>query len=73
MASNRRWMLTALSMSFLKPSSSVLIDQETVTFPISFSKSMSRTTKSDLVQIRISAPLPFSCSNSLRVLPNCSS
>lgn len=60
-------MLTALSISLRKSSSSVLMDQETVTFPISRSKSISRTTRSDLVQMRISAPLSFSCSNSLRV------
>ena len=54
-------------ISFLKSSSSVLIDQEIVTFPSSFRRSISRITKSDLVQMRISASLPRSCSRSFRV------
>ena len=66
-------MLEAESISFLKFSSSVLIDHETVTRPSFFSRSISRTTRSDFVQIRISASLPISCSRSFLVFPNCSS
>ena len=66
-------MLEAESISFLKFSSSVLIDHETVTRPSFFNRSISRTTRSDFVQIRISASLPISCSRSFLVFPNCSS
>ena len=72
-AAIRRSMLEAESISFLKFSSSVLIDHETVTRPSFFSRSISRTTRSDFVQIRISASLPISCSRSFLVFPNCSS
>ena len=61
-------------ISFLKFSSSVLIDHETVTRPSFFNRSISRTTRSDFVQIRISASLlKSSCSRSFLVFPNCSS
>lgn len=73
MAAIRRSMETAQSMSFLKSSSRVLMDHDTVTCPSSFSRSRSRSTRSDFVVIRISALLPRSCSSSFRVLPNCSS
>ena len=53
--------------------SPVLIDHETVTRPSFFNRSISRTTRSDFVQIRISASLPISCSRSFLVFPNCSS
>ena len=43
----RRSMLEAESISFLKFSSSVLIDHETVTRPSFFSRSISRTTRSE--------------------------
>ena len=72
-AAIRRSMLEAESISFLKFSSSVLIDHETVTRPSFFSRSISRTTRSDFVQIRISASLPINCSRSFLVFPNCSS
>ena len=61
-------MLEAESISFLKFSSSVLIDHETVTRPSFFNRSISRTTRSDFVQIRI---LPF-CLLAFEVHQNCS-
>ena len=69
-ASILRSMETAASMSSLNFSSSVLIDHDTVTCPSSFKRSRSLTTRSDFVVIRISAPLPRSCSSSFLVFSN---
>ena len=54
---------TESSISLLKPSSKVLIDQETVTLSNFFNKSKSLITKSDFVHINSSASTPTNCSN----------
>ena len=58
---------TESSLSLLKSSSKVLIDQETVTLSNFFNKSKSRTTKSDFVHINSSASTPTNCSNNFLV------
>ena len=72
-AFRREAMVDAQSISALKLSSRVLTENDTVTFLNVFSKSMSRNTRSDLVQIIISASDPCNSFNISRVRPNRSS
>ena len=72
-AFNRATILDAQSMSARKLSSRVLTDHETVTFLKVFSKSSSRNTRSDLVQIIISASAPCNSFSISRVRPKRSS
>ena len=58
MASRRRAILTPLSISLRKSSSSVLIDQDTRAFGNVLIKSRSRRTRSDFVAMLTLIPLP---------------
>ena len=69
MASRRRAMGAASSMSRRKPSSSVLIDQETRALGKVRMRSRSRSTRSDLVAMLTAQSLPRICSSSARVRP----
>lgn len=67
MAASRRSMLTAQSISFLKSSSSVLMDQDTRALGKVLIRSRSRSTRSLLVAMLMVQPLPCICSSRARV------